>query len=44
MQINNRIQELIKKLKKGITLGTKFYTWVFGIQAEIYMYLINFSN
>jgi hypothetical protein len=43
-KINKRIKELVTSLKEVVNLTSKFCTWVFGIQAEIYSLLINFPK
>lgn len=34
----------MKNLKHVVDLNTKFYTWLFGIQAEIYQLLVRFPQ
>lgn len=43
-KLHDNIGEYIRHLRKVVDLNTKFYTWIFGIQACIYKHLMNFPT
>jgi hypothetical protein len=43
-QLNKKIKTLMKEIKEVVQLNTKFCTWMFGIQSQIFNILINFQN
>lgn len=43
-KLNSDINGYIEHLRKVVDLNTKFYTWMFAIQGEIYKFLINFPK
>lgn len=43
-KLNVNLKRYMENLRQVVDLNTKFYTWMFGIQAEVYKFLINFSK
>lgn len=43
-KLNEKLKQYIKDLKQVVDLNNRFYTWIFGIQSEIFEFLMNFKS